>query len=739
MAATSTIVYTLTDEAPALATSSLLPIIRRFTRSSGVQLELRDISLAGRILVAFPHCLQPGQQIADALAELGELAKTPAANIIKLPNISASIPQLTAAIRELQQQGFAVPDFPEAPATDAEKETRTRYNKVLGSAVNPVLREGNSDRRVAAPVKEYARRNPHSMGAWSATSKTRVASMSHGDFYGTEQSHVMSEAGSVRIELVQTDGTVKVLRDALTLQAGEVIDASCLSVRVLRSWIAQQIADAKQQDLLLSLHLKATMMKVSDPILFGHVVSVFFADVFSRHAEVLQQLGVDPDNGLGDMLLRLEQLPEAQKQTILADLQAAYAAGPQLAMVNSEKGISNLHVPSDVIIDASVPAAIRSSGKMYGSDGRLYDTLALIPDRCYAGVYQAVIDDCRTHGAFDPRTMGNVANVGLMAQKAEEYGSHDKTFEIPAAGTVRVISKDGTVLMQHAVEVGDIWRMCQTKDAPIRDWVKLAVNRARLTGNMAIFWLDPARAHDVNLIAKVRQYLQDFDTTGLQLEILSPVEATKLSCQRCRHGLDTISVTGNVLRDYLTDLFPILELGTSAKMLSIVPLLAGGGLFETGAGGSAPKHVQQFVEEGHLRWDSLGEFLAIAVSLEDLSQKTGNRKLAVVAKAMDDANGRYLIENKSPGRAPGELDNRGSHFYLALYWAQALASQTADAELAAEFRDMARFLTENEQQIVAEIATASGHPLDIGGYYHPDAAKLSAAMRPSALFNSWID
>jgi len=739
MAATSTIVYTLTDEAPALATSSLLPIIRRFTRSSGVQLELRDISLAGRILVAFPHCLQPGQQIADALAELGELAKTPAANIIKLPNISASIPQLTAAIRELQQQGFAVPDFPEAPATDAEKETRTRYNKVLGSAVNPVLREGNSDRRVAAPVKEYARRNPHSMGAWSATSKTRVASMSHGDFYGTEQSHVMSEAGSVRIELVQTDGTVKVLRDALTLQAGEVIDASCLSVRVLRSWIAQQIADAKQQDLLLSLHLKATMMKVSDPILFGHVVSVFFADVFSRHAEVLQQLGVDPDNGLGDMLLRLEQLPEAQKQTILADLQAAYAAGPQLAMVNSEKGISNLHVPSDVIIDASVPAAIRSSGKMYGSDGRLYDTLALIPDRCYAGVYQAVIDDCRTHGAFDPRTMGNVANVGLMAQKAEEYGSHDKTFEIPAAGTVRVISKDGTVLMQHAVEVGDIWRMCQTKDAPIRDWVKLAVNRARLTGNMAIFWLDPARAHDVNLIAKVRQYLQDFDTTGLQLEILSPVEATKLSCQRCRHGLDTISVTGNVLRDYLTDLFPILELGTSAKMLSIVPLLAGGGLFETGAGGSAPKHVQQFVEEGHLRWDSLGEFLAIAVSLEDLAQKTGNQKLAVVAKAMDDANGRYLIENKSPGRAPGELDNRGSHFYLALYWAQALASQTADAELAAEFRDMARFLTENEQQIVAEIATASGHPLDIGGYYHPDAAKLSAAMRPSALFNSWID
>ncbi len=739
MAATSTIVYTLTDEAPALATSSLLPIIRRFTRSSGVQLELRDISLAGRILAAFPDCLQPGQRVTDALAELGELAKTPAANIIKLPNISASIPQLTAAIRELQQQGFAVPDFPEAPATDAEKDARARYNKVLGSAVNPVLREGNSDRRVAAPVKEYARRNPHSMGAWSPASKTRVASMSHGDFYGTEQSHVMTEAGSVRIQLVQTDGTVRVLKESLSLQAGEVIDASCLSVRVLRAWIAQQIAEAKQQDLLLSLHLKATMMKVSDPILFGHVVSVYFADVFSRHAEVLQQLGVDPDNGLGDMLLRLEQLPESQKQAILADLQAAYAAGPQLAMVNSEKGISNLHVPSDVIIDASVPAAIRSSGRMYGSDGRLYDTLALIPDRCYAGVYQAVIDDCRTHGAFDPRTMGNVANVGLMAQKAEEYGSHDKTFEIPAAGTVQVISRDGSVLMQHSVEVGDIWRMCQTKDAPIRDWVKLAVNRARLTGNMAIFWLDPARAHDVNLTAKVRQYLQDFDTTGLQIEILSPVEASKLSCQRCRQGLDTISVTGNVLRDYLTDLFPILELGTSAKMLSIVPLLAGGGLFETGAGGSAPKHVQQFVEEGHLRWDSLGEFLAIAVSLEDLSQKTGNQKLAVVAKAMDEANGRYLIENKSPGRAPGELDNRGSHFYLALYWAQALASQTADTELAAEFRDMARILTENEQRIVAEIATASGHPLDIGGYYHPDSAKLAAAMRPSALFNAQID
>ncbi|HCP11346.1 MAG TPA: NADP-dependent isocitrate dehydrogenase [Planctomycetaceae bacterium] len=739
MSASSTVIYTLTDEAPALATCSLLPIVRRFTRSSGVRIEQRDISLAGRILAAFPDHLKPDQQIADALSELGELAKTPAANIIKLPNISASVPQLTAAIRELQQQGFAVPDFPEEPQTDAEKDIRTRYNKVLGSAVNPVLREGNSDRRVAAPVKEYARRNPHSMGAWSADSRTRVASMSHGDFYGTEQSHVMSAPGSVRIELVHTDGTVKVLKENLALQAGEVIDASCLNVRTLRTWIAEQLAVARQQDILLSLHLKATMMKVSDPILFGHVVSVFFADVFSRHAEALQSVGVDPDNGLGDLLLRLEQLPEAVRQQIQADMQAAYAAGPRLAMVNSDKGISNLHVPSDVIIDASVPAAIRSSGKMYGPDGRLYDTLALIPDRCYAGVYQAVIDDCRAHGAFDPRTMGNVANVGLMAQKAEEYGSHDKTYEIPADGTVRVVAKDGTVLMQHVVEAGDIWRMCQTRDAAIRDWVKLAVNRARLTGNLAVFWLDPARPHDVNLINKVHQYLAEHDTTGLQLQILSPVEASKLSCERCRAGLDTISVTGNVLRDYLTDLFPILELGTSAKMLSIVPLLAGGGLFETGAGGSAPKHVQQFVEEGHLRWDSLGEFLAIAVSLEDLSQKTGNAKLAVVAKAMDAANGRYLIENKSPGRAPGELDNRGSHFYLALYWAQALAAQTADPELAAEFHDMAQALTANELPIVAEIATASGHALDIGGYYHPDAAKLSAAMRPSALLNSWID
>lgn len=739
MSASSTVIYTLTDEAPALATCSLLPIVRRFTRSSGVRIEQRDISLAGRILAAFPDHLKPDQQIADALSELGELAKTPAANIIKLPNISASVPQLTAAIRELQQQGFAVPDFPEEPQTDAEKDIRARYNKVLGSAVNPVLREGNSDRRVAAPVKEYARRNPHSMGAWSADSRTRVASMSHDDFYGTEQSHVMSAPGSVRIELVHTDGTVKVLKENLALQAGEVIDASCLNVRTLRTWIAEQLAVARQQDILLSLHLKATMMKVSDPILFGHVVSVFFADVFSRHAEVLQSVGVDPDNGLGDLLLRLEQLPEAVRQQIQSDMQAAYAAGPRLAMVNSDKGISNLHVPSDVIIDASVPAAIRSSGKMYGPDGRLYDTLALIPDRCYAGVYQAVIDDCRAHGAFDPRTMGNVANVGLMAQKAEEYGSHDKTYEIPADGTVQVVAKDGTVLMQHVVEAGDIWRMCQTRDAAIRDWVKLAVNRARLTGNLAVFWLDPARPHDVNLINKVHQYLAEHDTTGLQLQILSPVEASKLSCERCRAGLDTISVTGNVLRDYLTDLFPILELGTSAKMLSIVPLLAGGGLFETGAGGSAPKHVQQFVEEGHLRWDSLGEFLAIAVSLEDLSQKTGNAKLAVVAKAMDAANGRYLIENKSPGRAPGELDNRGSHFYLALYWAQALAAQTADPELAAEFHDMAQALTANELPIVAEIATASGHALDIGGYYHPDAAKLSAAMRPSGLLNSWID
>ena len=735
----STIIYTLTDEAPALATRSLLPVIRRFTRSSGIKVELRDISLSGRILAAFPECLTADQQVEDALSQLGQLAQTPEANIIKLPNISASIPQLTAAISELQQKGFAVPDFPAEPATDAEKDIRSRYAKVLGSAVNPVLREGNSDRRVAAPVKEYARRNPHSMGAWASDSGSRVASMSAGDFYGSEQSCVMPSAGSVRIQLVQQDGTTTVLKDGLQLQAGEVIDSSCMNVSALREYIAQQITAAKENDLLLSLHMKATMMKVSDPIIFGHVVSVFFASVFDRHAAVLKELGVQPNNGFGDLLQKIESLPGDQKAAILDDVQAAYASGPRLAMVNSDKGITNLHVPSDVIIDASMPAAIRTSGQMWGPDGELHDTLALIPDRCYSGVYQAVIDFCRQHGAFDVPTMGNVSNVGLMAQKAEEYGSHDKTFEIAAAGTVQVVGEDGNVLMQHDVEAGDIWRMCQTKDAPIRDWVKLAVNRARQTGSMAIFWLDQNRAHDANLISKVNEYLQDHDTSGLELKILSPVDACTLSCERCREGKDTISVTGNVLRDYLTDLFPILELGTSAKMLSIVPLLAGGGLFETGAGGSAPKHVQQFVEEGHLRWDSLGEFLALAVSLEDLSLKTGNRKLAVVTKALDAANGRYLTENKSPGRKPGELDNRGSHFYLAQYWAQALAAQTEDAELAAEFAPAAAALTDSEEQILGEIAAASGHALDIGGYFRPDEDKVCAAMRPSGTLNQIVD
>ncbi|MEZ6042655.1 MAG: NADP-dependent isocitrate dehydrogenase [Planctomycetaceae bacterium] len=730
------IVYTLTDEAPALATRSLLPVIRRFTRTSGVEYRQEDISLAGRIIAAFPERLAEDQKQHDALALLGQLAKTPEANIIKLPNISASIPQLTTAIKELQAKGFDVPDFPEEAETDADKEIRSRYAKVLGSAVNPVLREGNSDRRVAAPVKAYAKKHPHSMGAWSRDSKSHVASMSSGDFYGSEQSHIMSDSGSVRIELVGDDGSVTVLKDGLVLQAGEVIDASCLSRQALREYIAAEIADARENDVLLSLHLKATMMKVSDPIIFGHVVEVFFADVFEKFADDLTEAGVEPNNGVGNILSRIQQLPADRQQAILQEIDAVYARQPRLAMVNSDKGITNLHVPSDVIIDASMPAAIRSSGKMWGPDGKLQDTKALIPDRCYSGVYQATIDFCKEHGAFDVTTMGNVANVGLMAQKAEEYGSHDKTFEIPKAGTVRVVDASGGVLMQHAVAAGDIWRACQTKDAPIRDWVRLAVSRARATGAMAIFWLDSNRAHDANLIRLVTKYLTEHDTTGLQIEILSPVEATKLTCQRCREGKDTISVTGNVLRDYLTDLFPILELGTSAKMLSIVPLLAGGGLFETGAGGSAPKHVQQFVEEGHLRWDSLGEFLAIAVSLEDLAQRTGNQKLAVLAKAMDAANGKYLDENKSPGRAPGELDNRGSHFYLALYWAQALASQDIDLELRNEFTSVASRLADNEQTILAEIAAASGSPIDIGGYYLPDESKVTAAMRPSATFNS---
>ena len=733
---TAKIVYTKTDEAPALATRSLLPIIRAFTSSAGIEFELKDISLAGRIIANFPEGLREDQRQADALTELGELAKTPAANIIKLPNISASIPQLTAAIQELQEHGYEIPDFPEEPGTDAEKELRARFAKVLGSAVNPVLREGNSDRRVAAPVKEYARNNPHSMGEWSADSKSHVAHMSGGDFCGSEQSHVMAEAGSVKIELTGEDGQITLLKEGLALQAGEVIDAAVMSCTALREFLAGEIQAAKEQDVLLSLHLKATMMKVSDPIIFGHAVSVYFADLFEKHAVTFDGLGIDPNNGMGDLLAKIEELPAEQQAEIKADIDAIYAQQPRLAMVNSDKGITNLHVPSDVIIDASMPAAIRTSGQMWGPDGQLHDTKSIIPDRCYAGIYQATIDFCKENGAFDVTTMGNVSNVGLMAQKAQEYGSHDKTFEISAAGTVRVVADSGEVLTEHVVQPGDIWRMCQTKDIPIQDWVKLAVTRARATGATAIFWLNPERAHDANLIAKVNEYLPAHDTEGLDIQILSPVEATKLTCQRCKDGLDTVSVTGNVLRDYLTDLFPILELGTSAKMLSIVPLLAGGGLFETGAGGSAPKHVQQFNEEGHLRWDSLGEFLALAVSLDDLAQKTSNEKLSVLAKTLDEATSRFLTNNKSPSRKVNELDTRGSHFYLALYWAQALAEQTENAALQEAFADLAARLTESESTIVEELTTAQGQPVDIGGYYHPDEEQASQAMRPSATFNA---
>ena len=735
----STIIYTHTDEAPALATYSLLPIIRGFAKTAGIAVETRDISLAGRILASFPERLTDEQKQADALAELGELVKTPNANIIKLPNVSASIPQLTAAIQELQGHGYDIPDFPGEPSSDEEKEIRGRYAKVLGSAVNPVLREGNSDRRVAGPVKDFAKKNPHSMGAWSADSKTHVASMSDSDFCGSEKSHVMAEADAVRIELIGEDGGVTVLKGMLALQAGEVIDSSVMSRKALREFLANEIADAKANDVLLSVHLKATMMKVSDPIIFGHAVSVFFADVFSKHAVLFDEIGVNPNNGLGDLLSRVENLPDEQKAEIKADIEAAYASGPSLAMVDSDKGITNLHVPSDVIIDASMPAAIRTSGQMWGPDGKPKDMKAIIPDRCYAGVYQATIDFCIENGAFDPTTMGNVANVGLMAQKAEEYGSHDKTFEIASAGTVRVVTASGQTLMQHAVEEGDIWRMCQTKDAPIRDWVRLAVSRARATGSPAIFWLNSERAHDASLIEKVNKYLPDHDTGGLDIQIMAPVDATKHACARAKNGEDTISVTGNVLRDYLTDLFPILELGTSAKMLSIVPLLAGGGLFETGAGGSAPKHVQQFVEEGHLRWDSLGEFLALAVSLEELGHQTGNQKALVLASTLNAATGKFLDENKSPSRKVNELDNRGSHFYLAMYWAQALAAQSGDAELQEQFAKLASELTDNEAAIVQELNDAQGNSVDIGGYYHPNPAKAEAAMRASQTFNAALD
>jgi isocitrate dehydrogenase len=733
------IIYTETDEAPALATYSLLPIIRAFTVPAAVVVETRDISLAGRIIANFPEVLTAKQRQADDLAELGELAKTPEANIIKLPNISASIPQLNVAIKELQAQGYAVPDYPEEPKTEADKMTQTRYAKVLGSAVNPVLREGNSDRRVAAAVKQYAKKHPHSMGAWSADSKSHVSHMDDGDFYSSEKSAVIEKAGKVRIELTDRSGNKTVLKESTPVLAGEVIDAAVMSCRALKAFYERQTEDALARGVLLSLHLKATMMKVSDPIMFGHAVTVYYKDVFTKHAELFDRLGVDPDNGIGDVYAKIQPLPAEQRAEVEADIEATYASRPALAMVDSAKGITNLHVPSNVIIDASMPAAIRASGRMWGPDGKPHDIKAMIPDRCYAGIYQAVIEDCKKNGAFDVRTMGNVANVGLMAQKAEEYGSHDKTFEITANGSVRVIDADGRVLLEHEVEAGDIWRMCQTKDLPIRDWVKLAVNRARATGSATIFWLDEHRAHDRNLIEKTQRYLKEHDTTSLDIRIMSPVEATHATLERVRAGSDTISVTGNVLRDYLTDLFPILELGTSAKMLSIVPLLAGGGLYETGAGGSAPKHVQQFLEEGHLRWDSLGEFLALAVSLEDLARNSGNAKAGVVAAALDRANAQFLDSNKSPSRKVGELDNRGSHFYLALYWAEALAAQDENAELKSRFTAIAQALADNEAQIVGELAAAQGRPVDIGGYYHPDRALAAKVMRPSATLNAALE
>jgi isocitrate dehydrogenase len=735
----STIIYTKTDEAPALATYSLLPIVEAFTKAAGVRVETRDISLAGRILANFPDSLKPEQRLGDHLAELGELAKTPDANIIKLPNISASIPQLKAAIKELQEQGYAVPSYPDEPKTEDEKQVRARYGKVLGSAVNPVLREGNSDRRASPAVKDYARKHPHSMGAWSKDSKTHVAHMSSGDFYGSERSTVVDAAGELRIELVAKDGQVTVLKPSVKVQAGEVVDASVLSAKALRAFFDAQIEDAKKSGVLLSVHLKATMMKVSDPIIFGHAVSAYYSDVLTKHAATLQKVGFDPNNGIGDLYTKIAALPEAERGAIEADIKAQYEKRPQLAMVDSDRGITNLHVPSDVIIDASMPAAIRSSGKMYGADGKLYDTKAVIPDRSYAGIYQAVVEHCKAHGAFDPKTMGSTPNIGLMAQAAEEYGSHDKTFKIAQAGTVRVVDASGKALLEQAVEPGDIFRACQTKDVAIRDWVKLAVGRARATGAPAVFWLDEKRAHDANLITKVKAYLPEHDTKGLEILIKSPVEAMRYTLERARAGKDTHSVTGNVLRDYLTDLFPILELGTSAKMLSIVPLLAGGGLYETGAGGSAPKHVQQLQKENYLRWDSLGEFLALGVSIEDLANKTNNHKAKILAKALDVGIGSFLENNKSPARKVGEIDNRGSHFYLALYWARALAEQTDDRELAGKFGRLYKTLSENEAKIAKELIDAQGVPVDLGGYYHFDDAKASKALRPSATLNQAID
>jgi isocitrate dehydrogenase len=734
MSTPSKIIYTLTDEAPYLATQSLLPIIAAFTGSAGVKVETRDISLAGRIIALFPERLKEEQRIADDLAELGQLATTPEANIIKLPNISASMPQLKAAIKELQGQGYALPDYPDEPKDADEKDIKARYDRVKGSAVNPVLREGNSDRRAPVSVKNYARKHPHRMGAWGKDSKTHVAHMDGGDFYGSEKSAVVGKACNVRIEWFGKDGSQVVLKPKIALQAAEIIDAAVMSRKALAAFVDAQIADAKRQGVLFSLHLKATMMKVSDPIMFGVVVGEFYKDVLAKHANALKQIGFNPNNGIGDLYARLGVLPVDQQAAIKADLDAEYAQRPGVAMVNSETGITTLHVPSDVIIDASMPAMIRDSGKMWNAEGKLQDIKALIPDRSYAGVYQATIDDCREHGAFDPATMGSVPNVGLMAQAAEEYGSHDKTFQITGDGVVKVIDEAGAVLLQHDVEAGDIWRMCQTKDAPIQDWVKLAVSRARHTP--AVFWLDPQRAHDAQIIRKVERYLKDYDTSGLDIRIMDPVAATKFSLQRIRQGLDTISVTGNVLRDYLTDLFPIMELGTSAKMLSIVPLMAGGGLFETGAGGSAPKHVQQFLEENHLRWDSLGEFLALAASLEHLGSRQQSVELEVLARTLDQANGKFLDTDKSPSRKVGELDNRGSHFYLALYWAQALAAQDENAALKAKFAPLAAALTRDEAKIVEELNQVQGKPVDIGGYYHPDLAKVGQAMRPSASLNA---
>ncbi len=735
----SKIIWSKIDEAPALATYSLLPIVNAFTKAAGVVVETRDISVAGRIIANFPENLTESQRMPDYLAELGELTQKPEANIIKLPNVSASIPQLKAAIKELQEQGYNIPDYPEEPKTDAEKAINARYAKCLGSAVNPVLREGNSDRRSARAVKEYAKKYPHKMGAWKPESKTHVSHMTAGDFYHSEKSVTMAKAQNVRIELVDQAGKITVLKDKLSLQAGEVLDGAFMSAKALRAFIAEQIEDAKAKGVLFSVHLKATMMKISDPIMFGHFVSVFYKDVFEKHAATFTELGVNPDLGMGDLYVKMQKLPAAKQAEIEADIQAVYKKQPPLAMVDSDKGITNLHASNDIIIDASMPVVIRDSGGMWGPDGKLHDVKCVIPDTSYSEWYQECIDFCKKNGQFDPTTMGSVANVGLMAQKAEEYGSHDKTFKIAANGTVRVVDESGAVLIEHAVEAGDIWRGCQAKDLPIQDWVKLAVRRARATGAPAVFWLDKNRAHDAQMIEKVTKYLKDHDTTGLEIHIMSPVEAMRFTLPRAKAGLDTISVSGNALRDYLTDLFPILELGTSAKMLSIVPLLAGGGLFETGAGGSAPKHVQQFVQEGYLRWDSLGEFLALGVSLEHLAATFKNEKAQLLADTLDQANTKFLDNNKNPARKVGQIDNRGSHFYLAMYWAEALAAQTKDKELAERFTKVAKQLQDNEEKINAELIGAQGKPQDIGGYYQPDPAKTEKAMRPSATLNAIVD